>query len=293
MKVSQPSIAQELVEGGRILAGAGVPEPRREAIALWAGLTGIASTEVWMDREGPALESDARRFRLAVERRARGEPLAYVLGAAAFRYLHLKVDRRALIPRPETEGLVDHVLAWGRARARLGRGSWGVAADIGTGSGCIALSLALEGEFDRVIATDVCRDAIEVAAQNVLAVGPETPVEIRLGTLLQPLANREFGAVVSNPPYVTAAEYEKLEPGVREFEPRTALVSGEEGMEHTRALLEGTHEILTPGGLLAIEVDSTRAERAISIAREAGFKDAHIEEDLFGRPRYFLATKEF
>ncbi len=292
MKAGRSSIRQELVVGGRILKEAGVPEPRREATALWAGVARLDPAAVWAMQDQPAAESDARRFRAALERRAAGEPLAYVLGVAGFRHIDLAVDRHVLIPRPETEGLVDHVLTWGRLRARAGGESWGVAADIGTGSGCIALSLAVEGGFEHIVATDASADALELAKRNLGTLEPRTPVEFRLGPLLNPLADTAVDTIVSNPPYVTAAEFEALDSSVRDYEPREALVSREDGMEHTRALIEGAADLLTPGGLLAIEVDSTRAGQAISLAREAGWRRARIEEDLFGRPRYFLATKE-
>lgn len=292
MKASRPSIRKELVEGGKLLADAGVPEPRREAIALWSSVAGIATHEVWAKQDEAAAEIDARRFRAAVERRAGGEPLAYVVGAVGFRHLELSVDRRVLIPRPETEGLVDHVLEWGERRARGGRDSWGVAVDVGTGCGCIALSLAQEGAFDRIIATDVSREAIAVAVQNLSAIGPRTPVDFRVGPMFEAIEEVKVDAIVSNPPYVTAEEFDGLDASVRQFEPRAALVSGEDGMEHTHTLLKGAHDILTLGGLLAIEVDSTRAGQAIALARQAGWSHARIEEDLFGRPRYFLATKE-
>ena len=110
--------------------------------------------------------------------------------------------------------------------------------------------------------------------------------------LLEPVEDLTADVLASNPPYVTEAEYAALDPGVREFEPRRALVSGNAGMEHTRVLLEAAMGRLVPGGLLAIEVDSTRAEVVLDLAREIGWADARVEEDLFGRPRYLLATKE-
>ncbi len=288
-----PSIEHELVEGSRILDAAGIPCASREVSKIWAGLAGVASGEVWLRREAAAGDAEVGRFRAAIQRRASGEPLAYVLGVAGFRYLDVSVDRRVLIPRPETEGLVDRVLRWGASRGESGGGAtWGIATDIGTGSGCIALSLASEGNFARIIATDIAPGALEVAAVNLAAIAPETPVEFRLGSLLEPLECMMVDAVVSNPPYLTPQEYSALERGVRDFEPAESLVGGNNGLAHTEVLVRDSARLLAPGGLLAVEVDSTRADEALSLARQSGWLDARIEQDLFGNPRYLLAIKE-
>ena len=118
------------------------------------------------------------------------------------------------------------------------------------------------------------------------------PVDFRLGDLLDPLAGEQLSVLVSNPPYVAASEWEALDPGVRDHEPRVALVSEMDGLDHTHRLLGGAHEVLRPGGLFAIELDSVRARESLRLAREHGWINARIEPDLFGRPRYLLATKE-
>jgi release factor glutamine methyltransferase len=162
-------------------------------------------------------------------------------------------------------------------------------ADIGTGSGCIALALATEGAFSRVVATDESSDALAVAAANGERIRPRTPVEWRRGPFLVPLGADVFDAVVANPPYVSETEFAALDSGVRDFEPRGALVSGEGGMCHIRTLLTGAAAHLTPGGLLAMEVDARRGEVALQLAETAGWRAARLESDLFGRPRYLLA----
>jgi release factor glutamine methyltransferase len=288
------SIEHELIEGSRILDEAGIPRASREASRIWAGLAGVAVGEAWLQRAAAATDAQVGRFRDAIQRRAKGEPLAYVLGVAGFRYLDVLVDRRVLIPRPETEGLVDRVLSWGASREESGAGGvgWGLAADIGTGSGCIALSLASEGSFDRIIATDNAPGALEVAASNRAALAPGTPIEFRLGSLLEPLQYMMLDAVVSNPPYLTPQEHGALERGVRDFEPVESLVGGRNGLAHTEVLVRDSARLIVPGGLLAIEVDSSRANEALSLAREAGWLDARIEQDVFGNPRYLLAIKE-
>lgn len=286
------SIATELRDATRFLDRAGILNPKREATAIWASLADTQPGDIWLRREEEVLESESKRFLEALHRRARGEPLPYVVGETGFRRLDLKVDSRVLIPRPETEGLVECVLEWCRLHSSAEADGWGVAVDVGTGSGCIALSLAMEGNFERVLATDNSEAALELAAENVELVSAETPVEIRLGALLDPLGETDVDVIVSNPPYVTISEYDMLESSVTSFEPRNALVSGEDGMDHTRELLVRAVDHLVPGGLIAIEVDSTRAEMAHDLARRLGWPNARVEADLFGRPRFLLATKE-
>jgi release factor glutamine methyltransferase len=227
------------------------------------------------------------RLAAAVDRRVAGEPLPYVVGRAGFRTLELDVDRRVLIPRPETEGLVELVLRWASARGVRGR-----VADVGTGSGCIALALAVEGKFSEIIATDSSALALDVARANRERIRPPVPIGFRLGHLLEPLGTDRFDVVVSNPPYVSVDEFDALEPSVREYEPRAALASGGGGLAHTRALLEGAASHVVDGGLMAIEIDAERPDATLALALTAGWADVRLERDLFARPRYLLATKE-
>jgi release factor glutamine methyltransferase len=286
---SRPSIGNELTWAVDLLAKAGVLNAKREATAVWAGLVGATLGDVWLNREQEAPELDRISFRDAIERRATGEPLPYAVGVAGFRKLDLLVDRRVLIPRPETERLVEQVLTWARGRLTPGTG---VVADIGTGSGCIALSLATEGAFAKVIGIDASPAALQVAAVNLARVAPKTPVELRQGSWLEPLGKERMGAIVSNPPYVTAQEFEGLDHSVRNFEPRMALVGGADGMEPTRVLLAQAGGALEAGGLLALELDSRRASAAQEIAVSAGWANARVEPDVFGQARYLFATKE-
>jgi release factor glutamine methyltransferase len=229
----------------------------------------------------------AERFWEAVERRASGTPFPYAVGRASFRTLVLKTDARALIPRPETEGLVELVLEWGSGR--WGPRTGGIAADVGTGCGCIALSLAVEGTFDRIVAVERSSQAAALARENVALVAPPVPVDVREGNLLAPLVGARYRAIVSNPPYLTAAEYDALDASVRDFEPRDALASGADGLDVTRALLAGSAALLEPGGLLAIEIDERRGDAVRALAHEYGWRRIGIHDDLFGRPRFALA----
>ncbi|MFB3069255.1 MAG: peptide chain release factor N(5)-glutamine methyltransferase [Gemmatimonadales bacterium] len=266
------------------LRSGGMPDARAEALAIWSAVTKADPTEALSASREPIATRGWEPFQGAVERRSSGEPLAYATGTAGFRTLDLAVDRSVLIPRPETEGLVQSVLDWASTHARHG-----IVADIGTGSGCVALSLAVEGPFTRVIATDASSTALAVAAQNLAAVMPGTTVDLRLGKFFEPLSETTLDAIVANPPYVTEVEYEELDAGVRQYEPRDALVSRENGMWHIHRILEGAMEHLTLGGLLAIEVDARRADLAVDLAVRFGWS-ARIEKDVFDRPRYLLAT---
>ena len=292
---SASSIAAALEEAVALLERAGVPDPRREAATLWAAVAGDGTRrgDVWLRRDREPSPEVARRFREALKRRARGVPFAYAVGSVGFRTLELQIDSRALIPRPETEGLVELVLDWARGAGERdeGRGRGGVAADIGTGCGCIALSLAVEGEFDRVIAVERSAAAAALARENVERVRPPVPVEVREGDLLAPLGGgARLRAIVSNPPYLTDAEYASVNPGVRLFEPREALVGGGDGLAVTRALLAGARGLLELGrGLIALEIDERRAAETAALARAHGWSQVVVREDLFGRPRFLLA----
>jgi len=259
----------------------GVLDSRREALRIWSELTGDRRPASLLD-EAAADEALVTRFERAIERRARGEPRPYVTGIAGFRHLSLRSDRRALIPRPETEGLVDLLLQ--RVRS-------GVAADVGTGSGCLALSLALEGAFSGVVGVDRSRDAIALARENAARQVTRAPVFLVEGDLCRPLGRGAVDALVSNPPYLTADEHAALDPSVREWEPAIALVGGNDGMEITRRLLDEAREVLRPGGWLALEIDCSRAALAAGLATERGWENLSIHQDLFGRERYLLAQR--
>ena len=285
------SIADALGEATERLARAGLADPRREVRSLWAAVAGggLKAGDVWLGRDRAAAPDVADRFRAAVERRASGVPFAYAVGRTDFRTLELALDPRALIPRPETEGLVELVLREA-GKGEGGRGTGRVVADVGTGCGCIALSLAVEGQFDRVIAVERSPGAAALARENVARVRPPVPVQVRAGDLLAPLVGERLRAIVSNPPYLTEMEYAALDPAVRLFEPREALVSGPDGLEATRALLAGARALLEPGGLLALEIDERRADAVRALARGYNWLRVDVHDDLFGRPRFVLAS---
>jgi release factor glutamine methyltransferase len=242
----------------------------------WPGLNG-----------GEAIDELSRAALLtAAARRVAGAPVAYAVGCATFRHLTLDIDERVLIPRPETEMLVDLVLA------RSGEG--GTVADVGTGSGCIALALASEGRFSRVIGTDVSLDALALARRNVVrcASSLRTPVELRHGSMLEPVRGERMQVVVSNPPYVASDEALSLPPEVRDWEPPVALYSPGRGMGITSSLVRQASDVLEDDGLLALEVDCRRASLVAElVAAHGGYADVSVVLDLAGRERFVLARR--
>jgi len=279
--IDVPLTSGALLEAAaRLLSGAGVPEARREAARLAEAAWGLGPGQARVQADQERSHQEGERLLALAGRRTRGEPLAHVTGSAGFRRLDLASDGRALIPRPETEGLVGLVLE------RMDRG---VVADIGTGSGCIALSLAQEGRYDRVIGVDASPDAIAQARENGERLG--LAVDWRLGDLVEPLRGESPDVLVANPPYLTGDEYRALAPAVRAWEPRQALESGEDGLEATRRLLREGRDVVRPGGWIALEVDCHRAAEVASLAAESGWIAPAVHLDLYDRARFVLARR--
>jgi release factor glutamine methyltransferase len=276
-----------LLELTTALETAGVTEARDEARDIVAAVLDVPRFWPSTNRDARIDATAADEARKAAAARGRGAPFAYAVGRAAFRHLTLAVDPRVLIPRQETEVLVDLVL-------NAEGGGSGTAVDVGTGSGAIALALATEGRFDRVIATDVSRDAITVAEQNALFLRDDlvAPIEFLQGSLLAPLAGVQARVVVSNPPYIAFAELDQLPSSVRDWEPPVALVSADEGLAVTRAIIRDAASLLVPGGLLAVEVDTRRASLvAEATSTNGSYRDVAVHLDLAGRERFVLARR--
>jgi release factor glutamine methyltransferase len=265
----------------------GVASGRLDAEHLLAHIVGTSRLQLYLDFERPLTQDELDGFRPLLKRRAAREPLQYILGRQPFRELDLEVTPDVLIPRPETEALVGEVLAWAGARRRPDL----TALDVGTGSGAIALSLAIEGTFASVLATDVAEPALEVARRNRAGSGLDDRVELRHGRLFEPLVPGErFDVVVSNPPYVAESEAATLEPEVAEWEPRLALFAGADGLDVLRGLVSGAGDALRPGGLLALEVGAGQAVAVARLAEEAGrYAGISIRRDYAGKERFVLA----
>ena len=272
----------QLIEGAAArLRSAGVPKPRREAHRLWAWVNRVSPGEAYLARDrGPAPAVRVLdEFAAIVARRIAGEPLAYVLGHIGFRNLEIHCDRRALIPRPESEGLIEHALR------RMPGGNR--ALDLGTGTGCLALALADEGRFAQIVAVDASRDALRLAAENAASTGHR--IALLQGEFGRALAAARFDLIVANPPYLTEAEYAGLDASVRDWEPRLALASGADGLEATREVLRDASRLLAARGWLVMELDSSRSALVAALAGDAGYHEVGVWEDLFGRARYLTA----
>jgi release factor glutamine methyltransferase len=224
-----------------------------------------------------------------VARHRTGEPLQYVLGEWTFRRITLTVDRRVLIPRPETESVAGLAI---ELAARCGPAR--IVADLGTGSGAIGLSMAYElpRSGTEVWITDVSADAIDVARANLAGIGPAAAnVRVAQGSWFDALpASTEFDVIVSNPPYVAIGSPD-LEPGVVEWEPGSALFAGDDGLDDIRLLAAGAPQWLRPGGALVLEIGADQGAAAESILRHAGLVDVEIRRDLTDRDRIALARR--
>lgn len=261
-------------------------EARREAIYLLSGLLGITPGQVALSRDARLSAEQITDYDTRLGRRARGEPLQYVEGRASFRSLELQVGPAVLIPRPETEELVGRVLAWCAGREGL------AGLDLGTGSGAIAISLALEGPFERLVAVDISGAALEFARVNAERSGVADRVTFRHGSLYEALhPDERFDVVVSNPPYVAEAEVDVLPQDVRDWEPAVALYAGPTGLEIIAEIVRGAPRHLRPGGLLALEIAPALAAPAKRALLGSGaFGDPRILRDLAGRERIILAN---
>ncbi len=281
-------------EGTTALAGAGVDSPASEARRLIEAATGAEGAEYH-----DVLDDDLTARRLAtfdrlLARRVAGEPLQYVVGRWGFRYLDLFVDPRVLIPRPETEQVVEAALAEiDRLVVSAGHtyNDRLPVADLGTGSGAIALAVATERTHVDVFATDASADALAVARANLAGVG-RAAARVRLlegdwfAALPDDLRGR-LGVVVSNPPYV--GETEELPDVVARFEPRSALVAGPTGLEDLLRLLDAAPSWLRPAGALVLEAAPDQTSELVAQALALGYADAEVRTDLSGRPRAVVA----
>ncbi len=271
------------------LASKGVPDPAVAAELLAARLLGVGRGLLAGAFDRAAEERHLAAMRRGMARLAKGEPLQYVLGEWDFRTLTLKCDRRALIPRPETEGLVSLVLEWLRGSGRPGAP---LVVDVGTGTGAIVLSLAKEYAGEATfLGTDVSEDAVALARENaercLLADRVGFAVMDGLDDFDEPQC---MDAIVSNPPYIESAVVDTLDPRVRNFEPRLALDGGPAGLDFYDRYLADALNLLKVGGAVFFEIGDTQGEAVRRMMESYGFGDIRIAKDLSGRDRYASAT---
>ena len=280
----EPCLADLLAEATAFLAGRGVPSPRLDAEVLLAQALGGSRTELYLRDSLAPHQRDA--FWRTLKRRARREPVAYITGVQEFWSLEFTVNRHVLIPRPETERVVEVALEL------LGSCPAPRILDLGTGSGCLAVALASQLPQARVWACDVSAGALAVARANAVAHKVADRMTFRRADMRQrldgrpPVAAPAFDLIVSNPPYVAAPEFAALQAEVRDWEPRLALDGGRDGLDFYRRLLQDCPVRLRPGGWLVMEVGSTQSAAVMRMARSRdNLSECRLSYDYAGLPR--------
>lgn len=281
------TVLQLITVTTQLFAKHNVDSPRLEAELLLAHVLGVERIQLYVRFDQPLAEVEIARFRELVKRRGRHEPVHYILGHREFWSIDLQVERGVLIPRPDTECLVEEAVAWCRAHPDAT-----LVADVGTGSGAIAIALAKELPTLTVFAGDLAEVPLRVAADNARKNDVAERVTVLRADLLAPLAaaaGRAFDVLVSNPPYIAEPELATLEPHVRDWEPREALVGGPDGLDVVRALVAQLAGGLAPGGAAFIEIgcDQGEAARALLLPH---FAEVRIRKDYAGLDRVVVAT---
>ncbi|GIW42092.1 MAG: release factor glutamine methyltransferase [Candidatus Binatia bacterium] len=285
MKPASPSVSEELARATRRLLEAGVATARLDAEVLlrhaWQ------KSEAWLHAHPTeSVPSEiVTRFRALVDRRVRREPLAYVVGGKEFWSLWFELDSSVLVPRPETEHLVEAALELLRETPtpRI--------VDAGSGSGCIAVALGTERPDASLLAVDSEADALALAARNVSRYGLGDRVRLSRADLRHEALDGPFDLFVSNPPYVPSARISELDPEISRWEPRVALDGGEDGLELFRAFVARAARALGPGGSVALEVGEGQERAVAEILSSAGFENVQSRCDYAGRPRVLTARK--
>lgn len=278
-----PSILEILNKTRDFFVQKGLPDARLEAEVLLAGTLGMKRLQLYLQFERPLSEAELALLRERVKRRAAREPLQYILGETPFRELVLTCDRRALIPRPETEELVGLVLK------RLPTGRPVRLADLGTGTGAIALSLAKERPDADVTAADFSADALALARGNAVRGGLDARVHFVRSDWFASV-DGDFDAIVSNPPYLTDDEMRSAEPEVREHEPRSALYAPDDGFADLEQILRGAKARLRPGGFIALETGVAHHARLAALAATLGYATSESYKDSGDFDRFFFAS---
>jgi release factor glutamine methyltransferase len=276
-------LKEALIGSVQQLEEAAVGSPRLNAEMLLMFVLGVGRAYLYGHPERELTEEEEDGYAEAIAERARGMPAQYIIGHQEFWGLDFVVTPAVLIPRPETEHVVEAALELAQGIER----PWIV--DVGTGSGCIALALASELKRAEIDAVDISADALEIAKANAARLQLAGRVRFRAGNLLEGFGAEEFDLVVSNPPYVGECEADKVQAEVRKFEPHVAVFGGPQGTEIVTRLLEQAHRVLKPGGQLLVEIGFSQSEKVRQLAKE--FEDVHFVEDLQGIPRVLVGRK--
>ncbi len=287
------TVAEAVRTGASALRARGVPSAQFDAELLLAHLLGEEPMRLAADAKRTLDAATLGAFDRLLERRAGSrEPVQYLTGTQEFYSLEFSVDRRVLIPRAETELLVEALLGFRAAERAAGRTVKRIA-DVGTGSGCIAVAVAVHAPEAAVLATDISEDAIEVARENARRHGVLERIEFTVADLLDTpaAAGEPLDAILSNPPYVSEEELPGLEPEVRDHEPKLALVGPGSGTEPYERLVPQAALRLRPGGLLAVEVSGTRAWPVLEMFPDEAWRERSVRTDMQGIPRVLSAHR--
>ena len=262
----------------------GVETARLDAEVLLADLLGLSRVDLYLNFDRPLIAEELVGYRERVKRRGAREPVAYIIGRKEFYSLDLKVNREVLIPRPETELLVDEALE--AARERFPEGALALA-DVGTGSGAIAIALASQLDRARIWATDIWGPSLDVARENAERLGVSDRLVFLEGDLAEPLMplNQRFHLVLANLPYVPETAFADMAPDVREFEPRRSLAGGNDGLDLIRRLVDAVPNLLFPNGALILEIWPDHGEALKKLGASLGYSRIRIRKDLAGRDR--------
>lgn len=271
------------------LAGKGSESAKADAEILLAKVLKLRRIDLFLKFEQAVTTPEQDAFRELMRRRATGEPVAYLTGSKGFHDFDVEVGPGVLVPRPETETLVDLALARGGAPRPVGAPALRIL-DVGTGSGCIAIALARGLPDSDVTAIELAHEAVIIARRNIAALAPER-VRLLEGDGFAPVAGEAFDLVVANPPYIAESERASLPRDVRDFEPGGALFSGADGLTAIRAWAAGAYGHLTAGGWALFEIGSSQREAASAIFRDAGFVDIAVSKDLSGQDRVVSGRK--
>ncbi|HET9929482.1 MAG TPA: peptide chain release factor N(5)-glutamine methyltransferase [Polyangiaceae bacterium] len=259
----------------------GFASPRLDAELLLGYVLGVDRIRLIVDAGKPLEERELTAYRELIKRRRRGEPIAYIRGEREFYGLTFKVDKRVLVPRPDTETLVETALGRTKERSLYGR-----ALDLCTGSGCVAIAFARTRPTWRVTASDISPEALSVARENSERLGSVFNTSFVQGDLFEALPNdARFELVTGNPPYIARPEIAELQVDVRDFEPRLALDGGEDGLDLVRRIVDQAPNFLEPQGVLALEIGFDQASAVAELFAARGFRDVVRDRDYAGIER--------
>ena len=274
------------------LTGKGIDSPRLSAELLLSHVVGLKRIELYTQFDKPVAKQQLDMLHDLVKRAGQNEPIAYLVGRTEFYSLELNITTDCMIPRPETELLVARAIEFLRTR----RTGTQFVCDLCTGSGCIAVAIAGNYPNARIIATDICDAALAIAAGNVEKYQLGDRITLLCGDLFDPIISgldvNEFDLIVSNPPYVSDAEYEKLDKNVKDYEPKIALFAGVDGLDIYRRIIEKAEQFLKPGAALMLEIGYAQGRAVKELLEQTGvFAEIKIEKDFHNNDRIVSARK--